>query len=124
MMPVKTELSEFIANDIKKYGSERFPVKTGLFKRLFKKWTKCVNLHPNPDDEFCFPDIGPNYSIITDYETRIRDFIVQGYGPWGKIKERLMVEAIHPDGYMLINGHHRWAAALRLGVKKSPDKDT
>ena len=27
------------------------------------------------------------------------------------------MEKVHPEGYMLLNGHHRWAAALRTGYK-------
>ncbi|MCR5357492.1 MAG: ParB N-terminal domain-containing protein [Lachnospiraceae bacterium] len=122
MVAVKTEFSEFVANDIKKYEGVRIPLKTGFLKRTFKKWTKCKNLHPNPDDEFCFPDIGPNYGIISDYEKKMKEEMSRGYSPWEGIDERLMVEAMHPEGYMLINGHHRWAAAVRLGVKKAPIK--
>ena len=29
-----------------------------------------------------------------------------------------MVEKTHPDGYMILNGHHRWAAAMRADMKK------
>ena len=32
--------------------------------------------------------------------------------PW---EEPLIVEKVHPEGYMLLNGHHRWAAALKTG---------
>ena len=39
--------------------------------------------------------------------------------PWG---ESIMVQKIHPSGYMILNGHHRWAAALRLGIKRVPIK--
>ena len=122
MVAVKTEFTEFIANDIKKYEGVRIPLKTGFLKRMFIRWTKCSNLHPNPDDEFCFPDIGPNYGIISDYEKEMKEEVSHGYGPWEGIDERLMVEGMYPEGYMLINGHHRWAAAVRLGVKKAPIK--
>lgn len=29
---------------------------------------------------------------------------------------------MYPDGYTIINGHHRWAAARRLGIKRVPIK--
>ena len=29
-----------------------------------------------------------------------------------------MVEKITPDGYLLLNGHHRWAAAIKMGLPK------
>ncbi|MBP3241914.1 MAG: ParB N-terminal domain-containing protein [Oribacterium sp.] len=34
---------------------------------------------------------------------------------WG---DPIIVEKMYPDGYMILNGHHRWAAATRLGLKK------
>jgi hypothetical protein len=121
-MAVKTEFSEFIANDIKKYDGVRIPLKTGFLKRTFIRWTKCSNLHPNPDDEFCFPDVGPSYTIISEYEKKMREEMSRGYSAWEGMDERIMVERMYPEGYMLINGHHRWAAAIRLGVKKAPIK--
>ena len=33
-----------------------------------------------------------------------------------------MVEKMSPEGYMILNGHHRWAAASRVGIKKLPIK--
>lgn len=35
-------------------------------------------------------------------------------------EEPLTVEKIRPDGYLLLNGHHRWAAAMRMGVRRAP----
>lgn len=118
----KTEFTKFIEDEIKKYDGVCFPLKTGLLKRMFIRWTKCTNLHPNPDDEFCFPDVGPSYAIISEYEQNIKFQIEHANSPWDGMDDRLMVEKMHPDGYMLINGHHRWAAALRLGIKKAPIK--
>lgn len=31
---------------------------------MLVKSVRTDRLHPNPDDEFCFPDVGPNYGII------------------------------------------------------------
>ena len=122
MAAIKTEFSEFVASDIKKYEGVRIPLKTSLIMRIFKRWTKCTNLHPNPDDEFCFPNVGPSYSIISDYEKRMKFEMGHGGSPWDITDERLMVERMYPDGYTIINGHHRWAAATRLGIKKAPIK--
>ena len=122
MAAIKTEFSEFVASDIKKYEGVRIPLKTSLFMRIFKRWTKCRNLHPNPDDEFCLPNVGPSYSIISDYEKRMKYAMERGDGPWDITDERIMVERMYPEGYMIINGHHRWAAALRLGIKRVPIK--
>ena len=74
-------------------------------------------LHPNPDDEFCDPAIGPNYGIIGDYIKMIRQYGSLTPNSWD---EPLIVEKVHPDGYMLLNGHHRWGAAIRIGFSPLP----
>ena len=30
------------------------------------------------------------------------------------------MEKVRPDGYLILNGHHRWAAALRMGFYRIP----
>ena len=36
------------------------------------------------------------------------------------MSQALIVERMRPDGYVLLNGHHRWEAALRMGVRRVP----
>ena len=72
---------------------------------------------PNPEDEFTFPDIGPNMGIISSYVSQFVDNMKRGLP---LMDEPLYVQKIRPSGYMLLNGHHRWAAALRLSIKKVP----
>ena len=107
---------EYLAEEIKKYGGVMIPVKAGLMERLLVKEAEIKKLHPNPDDEFCMPGIGPNDRIISDYMARY-----QRYGsmknPDAIEEDPLIVEKVHPDGYIILNGHHRWAAFWRLGVK-------
>ena len=38
------------------------------------------------------------------------------------VNEPIPVEKMYPEGYMILNGHHRWAAALRLGQPEIPVK--
>ena len=92
-------------------------MKASALERLFVRKAKCTNLHPNPDDEYCFPDVGPSYKIISDYEKEIRSNLKYHDFPF---EEPVIVEKTRPDGYMLLNGHHRWAAAMRVGVEKIP----
>ncbi len=109
----------FLREEIRKYGGVMIPVRAGLLECLLVKKAAVAKLHPNPDDEFSRPEIGPNYSIISEYMARY-----QRYGsmkrPEELVEEPLMVEKVHPDGYMLLNGHHRWAAYWKLGVRKAP----
>ena len=113
----KTELDAFIEQEIKEGAGVRFPVKTGMLRRLFTKKARCSDLHPNPEDEFCMPEIGPSYRIISEYKQKfMKDLQYSQYFD----NEPVIVERIHPDGYMIINGHHRWAAAMGIGQSMIP----
>ena len=108
-----TELDKYIAAEIAKYKGVAFPLKSGPLRRALIKRTDCKKLHPNPADEFSMPEVGPNYSIISKYERQLINADVDKYFD----HDPLIVERMYPDGYMILNGHHRWAAALRT---KSP----
>ena len=117
----KTEFQIFLEDEINKVKGIYYPVKAGFFRRVFIKDAPCDRIHPNPGDEFCSPEVGPNYEIISGYE---RDFRATGgkqadlHFMKSKAEEPLMVEKTRPEGYMILNGHHRWAAAHRAGLKK------
>ena len=104
-----SEFDNYIAEEIQKYNGVSMPLKTGILRRLLVTRVGCKRLHPNPNDEFSRPEIGPSYRIISDYEKKFlhygcpSDFCVMGLDP-------IVVERMHPDGYMILNGHHRWAA--------------
>ena len=112
-----TAFDEFIASEVKKYKGVYVPVKAGILQRALIRWTPCASLHPNPDDEFCSPKVGPNYQIISEY---MYSFRLERQSSKQFIKEPLTVQKIRPDGYMILNGHHRWAAALQLGFRRIP----
>lgn len=118
----QSQLESYLADEVKHLKGVYYPVRAGFFRRLFIRSLPCAKLHPNPDDEFCFPDIGPNYGIISRYEREFRTLAGEAKSPFVEkgAFEPLEVERIHPDGYMILNGHHRWAAARRVGVKKLP----
>lgn len=111
----KTELSEYIAKDLENQKGIYTPVRASLIERLLVKRAPCSKLHPNADDEFSMDSVGPSYEIINDYETRFRE------AKWMERRvfdEPLLVEKLRPDGYLILNGHHRWAAAMRCKIKK------
>ena len=92
------------------------PVRSSYLQRLLTRYAKCEQIHPNPEDEFCDPSVGPNYGIISRYTQEIVAGREEGVKKY--FEEPLMVEKIAPSGYILLNGHHRWAAALRTGLLK------
>lgn len=120
MAESKSQFDEYIRQEVENAKGLYFPVKTGILRRLLTKEAWCEDLHPNPEDEFCDPKIGPNYKIISNYQQMFLDAIKMSQ-PYFE-GEPIIVERTHPEGYRIINGHHRWAAALRIGQAKIPVK--
>ena len=113
----KSEFDLFLEKEVSRIKGNYTPVRSSFLRRKLTKYLKCSELHPNPGDEFCDPEIGPNYGIVSDYVKTI------GYGKELHGEERFFddpvtVERITPDGYLLLNGHHRWAAAIKAGLPK------
>lgn len=109
------DYTRYVLEDIEKYKNTRKIKKSGIIERLIIKRISPKKLHPNPDDEFSIDSVGPNFSIVSKYveEARLleaRDMTI--------FEEPIIVEKMAPDGYMLINGHHRWFAAVRMNIKK------
>jgi len=115
----KTQLDEYVAKDLEKQKGVSIPVHAGLLERLLVRKTACTNLHPNAEDEFSMPSVGPSYRIISEYETKFREALHMDRDPFD---DPLMVEKLRPHGYLLLNGHHRWAAAMRCQIKRVPIK--
>ena len=115
----KSQLMEYVSKDIEKQKGVAIPVPAGLLERLFVKKAKCTNIHPNPEDEFSIESVGPSYRIIGEYEKKFRDALQLERRVFD---EPLTVEKLRPHGYRLLNGHHRWAAAMRCNIKKVPIK--
>ena len=111
---MKTELEQFIEEEALKVKNTGVPVKASLIERLLVRKLSCKRMHPNPEDEFTFPDIGPNMTIISSY---VAQNINKGLP---LMDEPIFVQKIRPSGYMVLNGHHRWAAAMRLGIRQVP----
>ena len=114
-----TQLEADVQEAVQKVKGVYFPVRTGLVARLLTKKAPCRSLYPNPEDEFSMPDIGPNDEIISNYEKEFLSNIRNGEYYYGSY-EPIIVEQLYPDGYMIINGHHRWGAAMKLGQADIP----
>lgn len=108
-----SKFDEFLAKEAADAKALYFPVKTDLLRRTLIRKAYCEDLHPNPDDEFSMPEVGPNYDIISRYQQQFSDAIKNGEPYFSG--DPIVVERLHPNGYRIINGHHRWAAALRMG---------
>ncbi len=116
----KSLFDEYIQQEVQNAKGVYFPVRTGILRRLLTREAYCEDLHPNPEDEFCMPKVGPNYRIISEYQQQFADALKMSQHYYEG--EPIVVERTHPEGYRIINGHHRWAAALRMGQRKIPVK--
>ena len=117
MISSMQELTDYIRDDIESHRGRWYPIKASHFEQLFVHKLPVDKLHPNPEDEFTSAAVGPSTRIINEYREMIRFAQAHGDPP---ISERLIVEKIAPSGYMIINGHHRWSAALLERLKKVP----
>ena len=115
----KTFLENYIQEDLQKIEGLYLPEKANFLEQILVKKLPPRKIHPNPRDEFCSDETGPSYSIVEKYVRQItknREYEVPIFD------EPVIVEKMRPDGYMLLNGHHRWAAALILDLKTIPVK--
>ena len=112
---------EYLNEEINRVKGVYYPVRASLLRRLLVRKARCKSLHPNPEDEFCQPGIGPNNGIISRYK---KEYTYYTGNPTarmfteGGILEPLIVQRTMPDGYMILNGHHRWAGAIQAGLKR------
>ena len=122
-------LLQSISDEVNQYNGIYVPVHAGFLQRHLVRRLPVKRLRPNPNDEFCSPEVGPNSSIIARYAlayqtktmaTDMQDFISGGSFEGDNIFTPLIVQKIHPNGYMIPNGHHRWAAARQIGRKTLP----
>ena len=108
---------EYLKEDLESTAGLRFPVKATWWEQLIIRKLSPWKLHANVTDAFCSPDIGPSYPIIQKYVETIRHN--QRYEQ-PVFSEPVIIEKMRPNGYLLLNGHHRWAAALKLNVRRIP----
>jgi hypothetical protein len=113
----KTELEKLIADEVNIYAGTRAVIKASILERLIVRSVRCDKLHPNPDDEFTDPKIGPNYQIVSSYVDAIKRARFYTETPWQD--DPVIIEKTFPSGYLLLNGHHRWAACMMFGEPKT-----
>lgn len=114
---VPSSFKQEILDELNYYTTFTKPVKTFFLVRSLIRNLPLSRMHPNPEDEFTHPDIGPNEEILKEYTTKFAkartDFGSLGISP-------IIVQRLNTGGFMILNGHHRWLAAKRVGLKKLP----
>jgi hypothetical protein len=94
----------------------------GIAKGMQARVTAAVNrmprnvdisrLRPNPLDEFTNPRIGPSNTAMSHHLNYIRRH--------GRIESPIDVRVLADGNFEIINGHHRWYAAQRMGLERVP----
>lgn len=110
---LRSAFFQYVMDDVAEYGSKAHSVNAGLFERLLVRKVDPEKLHVNPEDEFADPAIGPNDGIIGKYVHMIPQLMRADQKIY---PEPVVVQKMNTGGYMILNGHHRWAAALKTGV--------
>ena len=105
----------YVQEDLAAYEGKRNVVRASLFERLAVRALPVDEMHVNPEDEFADPEIGPSDRIISEYAHEIPQLWMD-HEPI--FRKPVCVYKIQPEGYLLLNGHHRWAAALKSGLGK------
>jgi hypothetical protein len=109
------DIYKIIREDLEQMDGKLTPVKVNLLTRKTTHYASPRELHVNPDDEFSMPSVGPSESIISNYSSIARRNAVSHEKVY---PEPIIVYKLKSDGYMMLNGHHRWAGALIAGVNK------
>lgn len=109
----QTNLQAMIQEDLEKMKGRLNPVKAGFLEKRGIKKVSPTQLHVNPADEFSFPSIGPNLAIVENYSSLARRQYSMGDLVF---EEPLQVNKLSQGGYLILNGHHRWAGAIRACV--------
>ena len=112
---LQSSFYRYVLDDIEEYGSKGKTVKASLLERLTIRSISPEEMHANPDDEFSKPSVGPNDRIINDYVKMVSMLYRSGEEVF---PDPVIVQKLSPEGYLIQNGHHRWAAALKTGVDK------
>ena len=109
------KLGKRIQEDLAKYSGRREIVRADFMEVLTVRHLSPDQMHPNPEDEFCDPDVGPNEEILERYVDEARENLEAGADSF---EEPIMVAKMKKGDYMIINGHHRWAAAVKVELDR------
>ena len=101
-------------NDLSDLGRTEY---ASYIERQLIRRASLDDLHPNPEDEFCNPAIGPSDKIVAHYKNL---YINWKQCDTEQLIEPITVAKLSTGGYRILNGHHRWLAAKSICMKKIP----
>jgi hypothetical protein len=104
-----------VQKDVEQYGGKRQTVRASIIDILTVRHLSPDQMHANPDDDFVNPKVGPNEEIVEKYLEEARRNMEMGAMSFD---EPIMVAKLDNGEYMIVNGHHRWAAAIKFGLNQ------
>ena len=115
-MIINSSLMKRMQEDISHYQDRREAIRAGIIERFTVKKIDPNELHPNPDDEFTYVNIGPSERIIEQYAQEAR---MRQERKLPIFEEPILIQKMeYNNQYIILNGHHRWAAALKARIPK------
>jgi hypothetical protein len=111
----KSAMHTKIREDLEGMQDKRETVKASFFEKMFVKKASPKDLHVNPADEFTHADVGPNDAIMENYCQLARRNDSLGLPVF---EEAIQVNKLKDGGYLILNGHHRWAGAFKACIPK------
>ncbi len=106
-------ISTRIKKDVEAYSVKRQMVRASIIDIMTVRHLSPDQMHANPDDDFVNPNIGPNEEILEKYIEEAKRNLQMGEMSFD---EAIMVSKLEEGEYMIVNGHHRWAAAIKVGL--------
>ena len=104
------KLGKRIQEEVARYQDHRETVRASILEVLTVRFLSPDQMHPNPEDEFCDPEVGPNESIVEDYVEEATKNLVCGADSFD---EAILVAKMEEGGYLIIN-----AAAVKVELKR------
>ena len=109
----KMDLQFFASDEAYQSGSNSSKYQNAsLWERLTTRKANVNDLYANPLDEFSNPKIGPSDSAVAKY--------VREINTTGGLSTPIEVQKLSTGGYEIVNGHHRWMAAQKVGLERVP----
>ena len=106
-------ISTRIKKDVEAYSVKRQMVRASIIDIMTVRHLSPDQMHANPDDDFVNPNIGSNEEILEKYIEEAKRNLQMGEMSFD---EAIMVSKLEEGEYMIVNGHHRWAAAIKVGL--------
>jgi len=111
----RSAFMNYVLEDLASTEGKREVVRAGMIERWRVKFIDPEEMHANPDDDFSKISVGPCDRIINEYVRQIPHLLRFEQEVFS---DPVLVYKLRSGGYLILNGHHRWAAALKTGLAK------